>query len=89
MTSKGQKAFDLRSENMPGIYAPKTEPALLDPAYEAQFKMNTLAWDFFNTQAASYKRLKILWIMDAKQEKTRLSRLEKIINASGQQKRIL
>jgi len=89
MTPAGQKAFDLRKEPASGIYSDETAPALLDPAYEAQFKMNIVAWNFFNAQAASYRRLKIHWIMDAKQEKTRLSRLEKTIHASGQQKRIL
>jgi uncharacterized protein YdeI (YjbR/CyaY-like superfamily) len=39
-------------------------------------------------QAPSYKKVMIHWIMSAKQEKTRLSRLEKTIRISGQQKRM-
>ena len=88
MTPAGQKAFELRTENKSGIYAYEKEPVCLEPNYESQFKMNTLAWDFFQAQAPSYKKVMIHWIMNAKQEKTRLARLEKTIEISGQQKRM-
>jgi uncharacterized protein YdeI (YjbR/CyaY-like superfamily) len=88
MTPEGQKAFDLRTENKSRIYSHEKEPAILDPNYESQFKMNSLAWDFFNAQAPSYKKVMTHWIMTAKQEKTRLSRLEKTIQISEQQKRM-
>ena len=89
MTPEGQKAFDLRKENKSRIYSHEKEPAILDPKYESQFKMNPPAWDFFNTQAPSYKKVMIHWIMTAKQEKTRITRLEKTIQISEQQKRML
>ncbi len=88
MTPEGQKAFDLRTENKSRIYSHEKEPAILNPNYESQFKMNSLAWDFFNAQAPSYKKVMIHWIMTAKQEKTRISRLEKTIQISEQQKRM-
>jgi uncharacterized protein YdeI (YjbR/CyaY-like superfamily) len=47
-----------------------------------------LAWDFFINQAPSYRKVIAHWIMSAKQEKTRPSRLEKVIAASGQQERL-
>ncbi len=88
MTLDGQKAFDLRTENRSRIYSHEKEPVNLAPNYKRQFKMNKLAWDFFEEQAPSYKKVMIHWIMNAKQEKTRLSRLEKTIKISGQQKRM-
>ena len=88
MTPEGQKAFDLRTENKSRIYSHEKEPANLDPNYESQFRMNPLAWDFFNAQAPSYKKVMTHWIMTAKQEKTRVSRLEKTIQISEQQKRM-
>lgn len=88
MTPEGQKAFDLRTENKSRIYSHEKEPAILDPNYESQFKMNPIAWEFFNAQAPSYKKVMTHWIMTAKQEKTRLSRLEKTIQISEQQKRM-
>jgi uncharacterized protein YdeI (YjbR/CyaY-like superfamily) len=59
----------------------------LDSKYEILFKENKSAWEFFNKQAPSYQKLMIHWVMNAKQEKTRISRLEKIISASELQKR--
>ncbi len=50
--------------------------------------MNKLGWDIFKKQASSYKNVVIHWIMSAKQESTRLSRLEKTININEQQKRM-
>lgn len=89
MTDAGQKAFALRTENKSGIYSHEKEPADLAKKYVRQFKTNKLAWNFFNVQAPSYRKVMIHWIMSAKQEKTRLSRLEKTIKLSGQQKRML
>jgi uncharacterized protein YdeI (YjbR/CyaY-like superfamily) len=87
MTPEGQRVFDLRKEHRSRIYSYEDEPVVLEPAYEKQFKANLPAWEFFNAQAPSYKKVIIFWIMNAKQEKTRLSRLESIINLSSLQKR--
>jgi uncharacterized protein YdeI (YjbR/CyaY-like superfamily) len=89
MMPAGQKAFDLRKENKSGIYSHEKEPAHLDSDYERQFKKNKLAWSFFKSQAPSYRKVMVHWIMSAKQEKTQLSRLEKTIAISEQQKRML
>jgi uncharacterized protein YdeI (YjbR/CyaY-like superfamily) len=89
MTEEGQKAFALRSEERSRIYSHEKEPSLLTPEFVQQFKANQLAWDYFNTQAPSYKKVMIHWIMSAKQEKTRISRLEKAISTSANQKRML
>lgn len=89
MTEAGKKAFELKSEERSGIYSHEKEAYILDPELEKQFKANKPAWDFFEKQAPSYKRVVIHVIMSAKQEKTRISRLEKAITASAQQKRIL
>lgn len=89
MKPEGQKAFELRKEEKSGIYSHEKEPANLDPAYEKQFKANEKAWEFFSSQAPSYKKVMIHLIMTAKQEKTRLSRLEKTIKASESGKKVL
>jgi len=89
MTADGQKAFELRSADKSGIYSHEKDHAKLTPAFEKQFKKDKKAWTFFQVQAPSYKKVMIHWIMSAKQEKTRLSRLEKAISISGQQKRML
>jgi uncharacterized protein YdeI (YjbR/CyaY-like superfamily) len=70
------------------IYSHETQIAVLDLNLENQFKSNTPAWNFFNKQAPSYKKVSIHWIMSAKQEKTKISRLEKLILACEQGKRL-
>jgi uncharacterized protein YdeI (YjbR/CyaY-like superfamily) len=89
MTEMGLKAFELRTEAKSGIYSHENEPAVLHPDFEKQFKSNKTAWEYFNKQAPSYKKVMIHWIMSAKQEKTRISRLEKTITISAEQKRML
>lgn len=88
MMPAGEKAFKLRTKNRSRIYSHEKTPVDLAPTYKSQFRMNTSAWHFFNAQAPSYKKVMIHWIMNAKQEKTRLSRLEKAIKISGLQKRM-
>ncbi|PIF44624.1 uncharacterized protein YdeI (YjbR/CyaY-like superfamily) [Chryseobacterium sp. 52] len=88
MAPEGQKAFEARKEEKTGIYSHEKENIILDPVYEKQFRMHENAWEFFEKQAPSYKRVTIHWVMSAKQEKTRLSRLEKVINESEQLRRL-
>ncbi|ANF49662.1 bacteriocin-protection protein [Chryseobacterium glaciei] len=88
MKPEGLKAFELRKEERSAIYSHEKELAVLDPTYEKQFKANKIAWEFFNNQAPSYKKVMLHWIMSAKQEKTRISRLEKTIQESELGKRI-
>jgi len=88
MTAEGTKAFGLRTENRSRVYSHENETVSLDRKYERQFKANKVAWTFFTGQAPSYKKVATHWIMSAKQAKTRLSRLEKVIKTSEEQKRI-
>ncbi|MEN2399010.1 YdeI/OmpD-associated family protein [Flavobacterium sp. MC2016-06] len=89
MKPEGLKAFSLRTESRSNIYSHEKEPVPLDDVYVNQFKSNTTAWEFFEKQAPSYKKVMIHWIMSAKQEKTRQSRLEKTIAESEKLKRVL
>ncbi len=88
MTEEGLKAFSYRKDNKLGIYSHENGYAVFDNNTETLFQQHKTAWDFFSKQAPSYKKVISHWIMSAKQEKTRLSRLEKTINASEQQKRL-
>lgn len=88
MTEEGLKAFSYRKDNKSGIYSHENVYAVFDNNTETLFQQHKTAWDFFSKQAPSYKKVISHWIMSAKQEKTRLIRLEKTINASEQQKRL-
>jgi uncharacterized protein YdeI (YjbR/CyaY-like superfamily) len=88
MKPEGLQAFALRKDHKSRIYAYEKLPSTLDPVLEKQFQESETAWKFFNEQPKSYKNLIIHWIMAAKQEKTKLDRLAKTIQASESQKRL-
>lgn len=83
MRPAGLKAFEERAEEKSGIYAYEQEKAArLDDAYEQQFRANKKAWDFFQAQAAWYRKTAIWWVISAKKEETRLKRLATLIEDS-------
>ena len=85
---EGQKAFSLMKEHKTKIYSHEKVFVPLDSNFEKLFKRNKLAWAFFTKQAPSYKKVMVHWIMSAKQEKTKVSRLEKLIRTSEQHTRV-
>lgn len=87
MQPAGLAAYAKREEKRSAIYSFENEEMQLLPAYEQQFKANKAAWDFFQSQAPWYKKLWHHRIMSAKQEKTQLSRLQKLIGVSAEGKR--
>ena len=85
----GLKAFEARAPEKSGIYAYENRNAAeLDPAAEAQFRTNAAAWDFFQSQAPSYRRTAIWWVISAKQEATRQKRLATLIDDSANGRRL-
>lgn len=88
MHAAGIAAFEKRTEKKSRVYAYESEPVRLSPEFEGMFKAKKCAWEFFTTQAPSYQRTMTHWIMRAKQETTRLSRLEKTIAASADGNRV-
>ena len=88
MQPAGIKAYQKRKESKSKIYGYEQKIHKLSEAYETAFKANSIAWEYFINQAPSYQKKIIHWIMSAKQEKTRLNRLQKTITASEAQKRL-
>ncbi|WP_316768367.1 YdeI/OmpD-associated family protein [Pedobacter frigiditerrae] len=88
MQPAGLAAFQHRKEDKSRVYIHENEAKILSADFEKKFRTNKKAWDFFSTQAPSYQKLIIGWIMGAKQEATQLSRLEKAIAESELQKRM-
>ena len=88
MKPPGLAAFDARKENRSGIYSYEQRSANLNQPYEKRLRQNKAAWDFFYAQPPSYRKAIGWWIVSAKQEVTRLKRLEKLITESGRGKRL-
>jgi len=89
MKPPGMAAFNARKENKSGIYSYEQRSANLDAPYEKRLRQNKAAWDFFYAQPPSYRKAIGWWIVSAKQEATRLKRLEKLIAGSANRKRLL
>lgn len=88
MQPAGIAAYALREEKRSAIYSFEKDEMPFSAAYEKQFKANKAAWAFFQSQAPWYKKLSQHRVMSAKQERTQLSRLENLIKASEEGKRI-
>lgn len=89
MTPAGLMAYSFRTDEKSEIYSHENGRLEFSLEYENQFKQDKDAWDFFENQATSYKKSIVHWIMSGKQEKTRQSRLVKLIEASRDHKRLL
>ncbi|HEU5313037.1 MAG TPA: YdeI/OmpD-associated family protein [Candidatus Udaeobacter sp.] len=88
MEPAGMAAFNARKENKSGIYSYEQRSANLDAPYEKRLRQNKAAWDFFYAQPPSYRKAIGWWIVSAKQEVTRLKRLEKLISESERGERL-
>jgi uncharacterized protein YdeI (YjbR/CyaY-like superfamily) len=88
MHANGLSAFEKRDEKLAQRYAYEQESVSLDPAYEKQLRKNKKAWEFFQSQPPSYRKVVSWWIVRAKQEETRLRRLETLITDSAAGRRI-
>ena len=82
MTPAGIEAFNKRSEKRSGIYTYENEAVKLKKEYEKKLKEDKKAWAFFQSQAPSYQKIATRWVMTAKQEATRIKRLNDLINDS-------
>ncbi len=79
----GIEAYEARRENRSGIYSYEQRSADLPEPYAAILKRNEAAWAFFQAQPPSRRKAIFWWIVSAKRETTRLSRLEKLIAFSA------
>ena len=89
MTPPGLKAYQARKEYRSGIYSYEQRPAELVEPYAAKFKRNKAAWKFFQAQPPYYRKTLTWWIVSAKQEMTRLARLDRLIDASAKGQRLI
>jgi uncharacterized protein YdeI (YjbR/CyaY-like superfamily) len=88
MQKAGLKAFAARQENRSGIYSYEQRSPDLPTQYAKKLKKNAAAWEFYQAQPASYRKAVNWWIVSAKQEETRLKRLDKLIDDSAEACRI-
>jgi uncharacterized protein YdeI (YjbR/CyaY-like superfamily) len=88
MQPAGLKAYAARKEYRSGIYSYEQRSLELVEPYSGIFKRYKAAWKFFQAQPPSYRKMMNWWIISAKREETRRLRLNRLIEASGEGKRI-
>jgi uncharacterized protein YdeI (YjbR/CyaY-like superfamily) len=88
MQPAGLKAF-AGAEEKPRSYSyEQRTTAQLGAAAEKQFRANKKAWPFFQAQPPWYRRTATWWVISAKKEETRQTRLARLIADCGKGKRI-
>jgi uncharacterized protein YdeI (YjbR/CyaY-like superfamily) len=84
MHPKGLEAFEKRKDNRSGIYSYEQRTDAMPEPYAQKLRANKAAWDFFQTQVPSYRKVVSWWVVSAKKEETRQKRLDKLIEDSAQ-----
>ena len=89
MHPAGVKAFERRTDERSAIYSyEQRKTATLDPIAQRSFRANQKAWAFFQSQAPSYQRAAIWWVISAKREETLKTRLATLIGDSARGRRV-
>lgn len=88
MMPPGIAAFETRDEERARKYSYENRPRSLAAGYEKKFRANKKAWQFYETQPPGYRRTASFWVTSAKQEDTRLRRLDQLIACSSKGERL-
>lgn len=88
MKTEGLAAFSFRKEEKSKIYAYENPAVIFDKTYEKKFKANKSAWKYFKSTTPTYQKVTTRWVMSAKQEVTRLKRLDELMQDCAAGKKI-
>ena len=84
----GLEVYNQRDEKKSRQASYERQHIELDQQYEAKIRQNEKAWLYYKNLAASYKKASIHWVMSAKNEETRLRRLDILIQSCETEKKI-
>ncbi|WP_353268449.1 YdeI/OmpD-associated family protein [Gemmatimonas sp.] len=88
MKPAGIRAFEARTANKTGVYAFEQRTAELPEPYAGLLAANTTAATFFATLPAGYRKQAVWWVVSAKREATRESRLATLIACCARGERL-
>ena len=83
MRPAGIAAYEARRPEKSRQYSYEQRNTALDEEAEAAFRSNVPAWAYFEAQAPWYRRAAGSWVMSARREETRKSRLARLIEDSS------
>jgi uncharacterized protein YdeI (YjbR/CyaY-like superfamily) len=78
----GRAAYEARRDDRTAVYSYERRIEELPPEHRTVLDANKAAATFFDKQPASYRRACCNWIVGAKQEATRVRRLQQLIELS-------
>lgn len=79
MQPAGLASFEKRTESKSKIYSHEKEAVEFPASFRKRFKASKKAWNYFQSLPPSYKKTSIHWVLSAKQEATRIKRLNDLI----------
>jgi uncharacterized protein YdeI (YjbR/CyaY-like superfamily) len=88
MKPAGLAKYNQRKESKSRVYSYENLPEELSELFAKQFMENKKAWNYYQSKAPSYRKVTARWVMSAKQEATRLKRLQNLI-ASCEQEQVI
>ena len=89
MTPAGEAAFAQRSEDRSRVYShERTTPAELAPEDLARFRRHEAAWTYFEACPPSYRKRMLHVVTSAKKPETRTARLDRLIEACAEGRRL-
>jgi uncharacterized protein YdeI (YjbR/CyaY-like superfamily) len=83
MQEAGLISYNDRKESKSKIYAFENDEVPFSPEFEKLFKANKKAWAYFQALAPGYRKTASHWVISAKQEATRIKRLQTLIADSA------
>jgi len=86
MHAAGLQAFAGAEDQPPKYSYEQRQKASFDGEQERQFRANSEAWDFFQSQPPWYRRTATFWVISGKKQETRQRRLATLIENSGQKR---
>jgi uncharacterized protein YdeI (YjbR/CyaY-like superfamily) len=88
MHSSGLRAFAGAEQQKRKYSYEQRHESQLSAQHERRFCKNPNAWEFFQSQPPGYRKTVTFWVVSAKGEETRERRLDVLISASAQGRRI-
>jgi uncharacterized protein YdeI (YjbR/CyaY-like superfamily) len=88
MRPAGLEAYSRKRENKSGIYSYEQRTDALPEPYRSALGAHPRAAEFFAAQPPSYRKLVTWWVVSAKKEETRLSRLDRLVAACDAGRRL-
>jgi len=86
----GLAAYEGRKAKKTAAYSFEQErPVELAASEVRRLKRNKVAWEFFESVAPSYRKVVTRWVVSAKKPETRARRLEELIGACAEGRRLL